>query len=131
MIFGSTEKVELLADHFQDKLTECRKGVKVTAQQVRGEVNKGMAKGVLQLDPPITPGEVGLAARDLPGKKAVGPDEFPAEFYKQCPETHEILAGLFNGMLEKNQIPSLLRRFYIVPLDKPGRIRIAVRENAP
>ena len=121
MIFDSREKVELLADHFQDKLTECRLGKRATAQQVRGEVGGEATKGVLQLDPPITTEEVGLAAKDLPGKKAVGPDEIPAEIYKHCPEIHGMLAELFTGMLERNQIPSLLRRFYVVPLDKPGK----------
>ena len=51
----------------------------------------------------------------------MGPDEFPAEFYKHCPALREILEGMHNGMLAYNHIPELLRRFYVAPLDKPGK----------
>ena len=72
MIFDARGKVELLADHFQDKLTERRRGAKITAQQVRSEVSKEAEKGVLQLEPPITPEEVGLAAKEIAWKKSSG-----------------------------------------------------------
>ena len=70
------------------------------------------------LRPPITKEEIGQAAQDLPGQKAVGPEEFPAEFYKYVPVLHETVACLFSGTLEQNQIPVTLGRLYVVPPDK-------------
>ena len=63
---------------------------------------------------------VRLAAQYLPRRKAVGPDEFPEEFYKYRPVLQDIIACLLNRMLARNQIPDILRRFYVVPLDKAG-----------
>ena len=68
----------------------------------------------------ISEEEVGLAAQGLPGKKAVGPDEFPAEFYKRCPALHALIASLFNGMLEYSRAPDMVRKFSVVPPDKRG-----------
>ena len=102
------EKAELLADHFEDKLTARRDGKKAPIKTVAAELQGKFKVGHMQLQPKITREEVHLAAQDLPKKEAVGPDEFPAEFYKQCPALHEILAHLFNGTIEQNLIPEQL-----------------------
>ena len=72
----------------------------------------------MRQNPEIAKEEIELAAKGLPGKKAVGPDEFPAEVYEHCRATHQLIASLFGGMLERNSTPGGLRRFYVVPLDK-------------
>ena len=121
MIFAPEEKAELLASHFEEKLTECREGRKVSANAIKNQIDKDMEKGFHHLDPPITQEEVGMAARDLPGGKATRPDELPAERYKHCATLHGVIATLFNGMLETDQVPDMLGRFYVAPRDKPGK----------
>ena len=72
------------------------------------------------MEPVITTEKVGLAARDLGDRKAVGPELFPAECYKQCPALHRVVAALLKSMLEDGRVPGALRQFLAVPLDRAG-----------
>ena len=85
----------------------------------------------MRLKPPISIEEIRLAARDIPENKAVGPDVFPAEFYKTCAELHGLIAIFFNCMLERGHIPPALTRFFIVPLDKAGKDPTNRSSNRP
>ena len=108
MVFHPKEKAELLADFFEDKLTARQNGAKMMAKDIRKQIANSTRKGHMELETAITKEEVALAAKDLPGKKATGPDRMPAEFYKHCPALHMVIAGMFNKMLEEAQIPEEL-----------------------
>ena len=62
-----------------------------------------------------------LATRDLPSNKAPGPDQYPGEIYKHCTAPGGTLASLFTKMVEWDCVPTPVRRFFIVPLDKAGK----------
>ena len=115
------EKAEALGVFFEDKLT-ARDGAR---RQTSKEVWEGIAElsrpGFMQLAPPISRGEVRLAAKDLPGKRAVGPELFSAGINKKCECLQSFLATLFASMLERRRIPAELRRFFAVSLDKAGK----------
>ena len=98
--FDPREKAEPSAEHFEDKLTARTDGTRLSSETAKGWVIRKPKTGYMELLPGISRGEAGLAAKDLPGNKAVGPGEFPAEFYNRCHVLREILAFLFNGMLE-------------------------------
>ena len=71
----------------------------------------------LRLEPPITASEIALAAMDTPDEKAVGPDPFPAEFYKQCGILDGVIATPVTSTPERGRIPRELARSSVAPSD--------------
>ena len=75
----------------------------------------------MELAPRITEVEVALAIRDLPTNKAAGPDLVPNEVFKNCPPIVPELTQLYNNMLQLECVPEAASKFYVIPLDKPGK----------
>ena len=93
----------------------------IPVDEIKERAKKDLKKGYWKLERPITPEEVSLASKDLPGNKAPGPDKYPSEIYKNCTAIGGTLAELFTKMAEWDCVPAPARRFYIVPLDKAGK----------
>lgn len=81
----------------------------------------GTPRKIIKLEKDIAEEEVMLAARDIPGGKAPGPDLFPADIYERCPAAQGALAAFFTEMLERGFAPRELRKFYVAPSDKAGK----------
>ena len=77
------DKVEALARHFAVKLSAEGKIVMKGFNPTRKAIRERFQGGKWSLVPPIDRAEVALAAKDLPTKRAPGPDEIPAEFFKK------------------------------------------------
>ena len=89
------DKVEAIAHHFATKLSAEGEIVSKGNNPVRKAIRERFGGGVWPLQPPISREEVSLAARDIPTKRAPGPDEIPADFYKRSPALWELLPGLY------------------------------------
>ena len=76
--------------------------------------------GALRLNSEITDGEIRLAVRDIPRNKAGELDLSLAKEYIDCPLAHRYLASLLTSMMKRNYITKKQRRFFVVPLDRPG-----------
>ena len=61
-----------------------------------------------------------MEVRGIPGHKAPIPDRVSNEIFLGCPKVHEQLADLFTSMIERANSPKAVRKFYIIPLEKPG-----------
>ena len=100
-IVHSRQKVEALAHHFATKLSAGGKMATKGSNPVRIAIRRMYRGGTWELQPPISPEEVHLAAQDLPTNRAPGPDEIPAEMFKKLPALREALPGLFTNAIEK------------------------------
>ena len=121
------EKVGKLALHFARKLSADGAPTIGCNHRVRQQIRARYKEGRKKLEPPITAAEVLLAARDMPAKKAPGPDAIPAEMYKNVLGLGNLLAGMFTHMIEGNQIPREMFSHHIIPFDKTGRVQHYVR----
>ena len=65
--------------------------------------------------------EIRKAIDGLATHKTPGPDDFPAELYKQLPIIVSALQRLFDVMLETGKLPKMITRIYVVPLLKAGK----------
>ena len=52
---------------------------------------------------------------------SLGPDGFPAEAFRHLRCLLGLVAGMFTRILETGEIPRMLLRLCLIPLDKPGK----------
>ena len=101
---------------------------KLTFQEVGKTVRSKTAKGGRQFVPGIATDGIRLAVRDIPGKRAAGPGQTPAEFDERCTVLYAAIEGLFAQMIENGVIEKKIRRFFVAPSDKADR-EPALRSN--
>ena len=65
--------------------------------------------------------EIAEAVGEPAEGRAPGPDGFPAELFRKLPILQDALTILFNIILETGDIPTALRRIYLVPILKPSK----------
>ena len=146
--FNATEKCELLADHFEEKLNppgyrgatrisekelpnKKDRKVKGNIDRLGGSVRKssksgkavpegyrGLVQGTFE---EIRAVEVTKAISILSVGKAAGPDGVPAEIYKEMPTLWEHIKVFINCVLSKGRVPAPLLMVHPVPLDKPQK----------
>lgn len=115
------EKPEILGIFSEDKLTARNDDRLQTSGGVWWAIAGMSRTGYMHLSPPISREEVGLAAESLPAKRAVGPDVFPAEFYKKCEDPNSVPATLFTRMMKCGKNSSGTEAIFRGPLDKAGK----------
>ena len=142
-------KYALLAEYFQEKLTEPRQIASCEIRDTR--VPRGKKKCAkprerafrgntsTQDNPPAEEGaerrssqnnkafkpfrevEITKAVAELSGNKAAGPDNLPTDLFKHLPAITPLLTDLISTMVRTGNIPLFLRQVLLVPLDKPGK----------
>jgi len=71
---------------------------------------------------PFTGEEVKIAIRSLKNNKSPGPDNLPAEIFKNCPEALlRKIADMFNKIAETGQTPDDMELGFLIPLPKMGK----------
>ena len=71
---------------------------------------------------PFTGEEVKIAIRSLKNNKSPGPDNLPAEIFKNCPEALlRKIADMFNKIAETGQTPDDMELGFLIPLQKMGK----------
>ena len=109
-------------------MPHCHRG-RITSQKQKDITGAaGLEKSALL---PVTELEVRKAADTLGEDKAPGPDDLPAEVYKNLRALHGPLAALFTLILETGRIPGDMLQLLVVPLEKPEKPRSSCAAKRP
>ena len=101
--FKPKDKANLLERAFEDKMTQYRKGKRAPRQKIYLEIRSRFPEGRMELEPRISEQEVRAAIKDLPRKKAAGPDMVPNEAYRNCPAVVASITELLNSMIQQGE----------------------------
>ena len=80
------------------------------------------------MNQPFTAEEIKSAIRSLRNNRSAGDDQIKAEMLKSAPDIfHELLADIYNNILETGEHPPELTLSIITPLQKPGKSKGSVQ----
>ena len=134
--FQATEKCELLANFFEKRLGDGRKGMvedtcgfsKTAKKNLCRQGYRGKMQGKWD---PFTAVEVKKAIMGLSKKKATGEDGIGAEVLENLPCLTRPLARLFNMVLPQGKMPYPLLKVIMFPLAKPKKDREECKSKRP
>ena len=85
-----------------------------------------------KLNAKITKQEIKRSINSFSNNKAEGPDRLDIKFFKKCKESgKKILLFLFNVFFDFGILPRNLKKRWIIPIKKPGKLGNIVKELRP